>query len=95
MLCQKFEIAISAGGKSKIMMKSPDDQNFSPLGQVFHPAHGHFVLLGKFTKEMKKWPKFETFLHFWVPYTYTKALKTFSADALVPYGKNETLFMKM
>ena len=54
MLCQKFEIAISAGGKSKIMMKSPDDQNFSPLGQVFQPAHGHFVLLGNFTKGLKK-----------------------------------------
>ena len=60
MLCQKFEIAISAGGKSTSMMKSPDDQNFSPLGQVFHPAHGHFVLLGNFTKELKNKAKIGT-----------------------------------
>ena len=64
MLCQKFEIAISAGGKSKIMMRSPDDQNFSPLGQVFQPAHGHFVLLGNFTKELKNKAKIGTILHF-------------------------------
>ena len=45
-LCQKFEIAISAGRKSRIMMRSLDDYIFSPLGRVFQPAHGHFVLLG-------------------------------------------------
>ena len=50
------------------------------------------MLLSDFTKGIEKLPKFGTFLPIWVHHSYLLALKTFSADSLVPCGKNESLF---
>ena len=52
------------------------------------------MLLSDFTKGTEKWAKIGTFLHFWIPYPYLIALKTFLAASLVPCGKKLTLFIK-